>query len=246
MAPPAPRQGPRPLPLHLGMAATGWLSSLAALPHARSGSLHWRHAAAERTKALEAALAAADPEALARALGAEAAGRIGRFLDGIRGYRAHPYRRRLADPPVLWQAGTTRVFSFGGEPAGAPVLLVPSLINRAYISTSRPGAASPAICGNGACAPTSSTGGRRAPGNGASGSTTTSWAASRRRWRRCAGMRAGRSCSPATAWAARWRCRSPPAPTVETWRRWSCWRRPGIFMPTTAIRRASSPRTCRR
>ena len=133
MAPPAPRQGPRPLPLHLGMAATGWLSSLAALPRARSGSLHWRHAAPERTKALEAALAAADPEALARALGAEAAGRIGRFLDGIRGYRAHPYRRRLADPPVLWQAGTTRVLCFGGEPAGAPVLLVPSLINRAYI-----------------------------------------------------------------------------------------------------------------
>ena len=133
MAPPAPRQGPRPLPLHLGMAASGWLSSLAALPRARSGSLHWRHAAPERTKALEAALAAADPEALARALGAEAAGRIGRFLDGIRGYRAHPYRRRLADPPVLWQAGTTRVFCFGGEPAGAPVLLVPSLINRAYI-----------------------------------------------------------------------------------------------------------------
>ena len=134
MVPPAPpRQGPRPLPLHLGMAATGWLSSLAALPRARSGSLHWRHAAPERTKALEAALAAADPEALARALGAEAAGRIGRFLDGIRDYRAHPYRRRLADPPVLWQAGTTRVLAFGGDPAGAPVLLVPSLINRAYI-----------------------------------------------------------------------------------------------------------------
>ena len=134
MVPPAPpRQGPRPLPLHLGMAATGWLSSLAALPRARSGSLHWRHAAPERTKALEAALAAADPEALARALGAEAAGRIGRFMDGIGSYRAHPYRRRLADPPVLWQAGTTRVLAFGGDPAGAPVLLVPSLINRAYI-----------------------------------------------------------------------------------------------------------------
>ena len=134
MVPPAPpRQGPRPLPLHLGMAATGWLSSLAALPLTRSGSLHWRHAPADQAKALEAALAAADPEALARALGAEAAGRIGRFLDGIRGYRAHPYRRRLADPPLLWQAGTTRVFCFGGEAAGAPVLLVPSLINRAYI-----------------------------------------------------------------------------------------------------------------
>ena len=34
---------------------------------------------------------------------------------------------------MLWQAGTTRVLAFGGEASGAPVLLVPSLINRAYI-----------------------------------------------------------------------------------------------------------------
>ena len=114
------------------MALSAWLSSLAALQLARSGSLHWRHAPAEAI-ALQEALARADPEALAHALGAEAARRIGRLLDGIEGYRAHPYRRRLADPPVLWQAGTTRVLAFGGEPAGTPVLLVPSLINRAYI-----------------------------------------------------------------------------------------------------------------
>ena len=88
---------------------------------------------AKQAAALEKALAETDPEALARALGAEAAGRIGRFLAGIEGYRAHPYRRRLEDPPVLWQAGTTRVLAFGGEASGAPVLLVPSLINRAYI-----------------------------------------------------------------------------------------------------------------
>ena len=115
------------------MASAGWLSSLAALPASRSGSLHWRHAPQAQAAALEQALAHADPEALARALGADAARRIGRFLDGIEGYRAHPYRRRLADPPVLWQAGATRVLAFGGPAAGAPVLLVPSLINRAYI-----------------------------------------------------------------------------------------------------------------
>ena len=131
--PETPRTGPRPLPLHLGMALGAWLSSLAALPPARSGSLGWRHADRAQAVALQAALANADPEALARALGAEAAGRIGRFLAGIDAYRAHPYRRRLADPPVLWQAGATRVLAFGGPASGAPVLLVPSLINRAYI-----------------------------------------------------------------------------------------------------------------
>ena len=128
-----PRLGPRPLPLHLGMALGGWLSSLAALQLARNGSLNWRHAPPARTNALQVALARADPETLAHALGAEAAGRIGTFLAGIEAYRAHPYRRRLADPPVLWQDGTTRVLAFGGEESGAPVLLVPSLINRAYI-----------------------------------------------------------------------------------------------------------------
>ena len=95
--------------------------------------MSWRHADPAETTALQEALAQADPEALARALGAEAATRIGTFLAGIEGYRSHPYRRRLKDPPVLWQAGTTQVLAFGGEAAGAPVLLVPSLINRAYI-----------------------------------------------------------------------------------------------------------------
>ena len=137
-APARPRLGPRPLPLHLGMALSGWLSSLAALPPARSGSLNWRNAIPAEATALQEALARAEPEALARALGAEAATRIARFLDGIEGYRAHPYRRRLQDPPALWQAGTTRVLAFGGEAAGAPALLVPSLINRAYILDLRP------------------------------------------------------------------------------------------------------------
>ena len=147
---------------------------------------------AKQAAALEKALAETDPEALARALGAEAAGRIGRFLAGIEGYRAHPYRRRLEDPPVLWQAGTTRVLAFGGEASGAPVLLVPSLINRAYILDLTRTAASPAICGSGASAPICSTGGRRAPTSGISGSTTTSSAAWSPRWRRCTTTRAGR------------------------------------------------------
>ena len=147
---------------------------------------------AKQAAALEKALAETDPEALARALGAEAAGRIGRFLAGIEGYRAHPYRRRLEDPPVLWQAGTTRVLAFGGEASGAPVLLVPSLINRAYILDLTRSAASPAICESRVSAPICWTGGRRAPTSGISSSTTTSSAAWSPRWRRCATTRAGR------------------------------------------------------
>jgi polyhydroxyalkanoate synthase len=112
---------------------SSWLSSIGALPLARSGSLHWRKAPADQTTVLESALARADPEPLARALGVEAQRRIRLFLEGIEAYRQHPYRRRLADPPVLWQEGTTRVLAYGGAVGDAPVLLVPSLINRGYI-----------------------------------------------------------------------------------------------------------------
>jgi polyhydroxyalkanoate synthase len=66
------------------------------------------------------------------------------LADGILRYRRHPYRRDLAEPPVLWRDGTTRLLDYGTSAAhGAgpappaqdapPVLVVPSLINRGYI-----------------------------------------------------------------------------------------------------------------
>ncbi len=54
------------------------------------------------------------------------------LLTGIAAYRRHPFQRVLADPPVLWREGTTRLLDYG--PAeGRPVLFVPSLVNRAYV-----------------------------------------------------------------------------------------------------------------
>ena len=80
---------------------------------------------------LEKSLAAVGVEALAEAVERELRSRADLFLKGIERYRDHPYRRDLADPAVLWQDGSTRLLDYGG--AGAPVLVVPSLINRAYI-----------------------------------------------------------------------------------------------------------------
>ena len=54
------------------------------------------------------------------------------LAQGIAAYRAHPWRRNLPAPPVLWREGTTSLLDFG-SPGGMPVLVVPSLINRAYI-----------------------------------------------------------------------------------------------------------------
>ncbi|WP_420345440.1 alpha/beta fold hydrolase [Pelagibius sp.] len=62
------------------------------------------------------------------------------LAQGIEAYRHHPYRRRLADPPVIWQEGDTRLLDYGACPeaaaadaAAAPLLVIPSLINRAYV-----------------------------------------------------------------------------------------------------------------
>jgi polyhydroxyalkanoate synthase len=56
------------------------------------------------------------------------------LVSGIRSYRAHPFRRCLADPPEVWREGASRLLDYGGgQAAGAPLLVVPSLINRAYI-----------------------------------------------------------------------------------------------------------------
>ena len=53
------------------------------------------------------------------------------LVAGIAAYRTHPYQRNLADPPVVWEEGETRLLDYGGD--GAAILFVPSLINRAYI-----------------------------------------------------------------------------------------------------------------
>jgi len=103
-----PRMGPRPLPLHLGMAATALLGGLAATP-----TDGFAEAADEAQRAFYELLA------------------------GIRAYWAHPYRRAVAEPAVLWRGGSARLLDYGG--AGRPVLFVPSLVNRAYILDLAPG-----------------------------------------------------------------------------------------------------------
>jgi polyhydroxyalkanoate synthase subunit PhaC len=131
---PPPRQGPRPLALHLANASLTWLSSQAALPLWKIGSLPWSPNLAAEANALAQSLkgldgAAADfPAVLER----ELRRRADLFLTGIDRYRHHPYRRALPDMPLLWQEGTTRLLDY--SPAGgAPLLAVPSLINRYYI-----------------------------------------------------------------------------------------------------------------
>ena len=131
---PPPRQGPRPLALHLANASLTWLSSQAALPFWKTGSLPWSPDLEAKAKDLAQSLRELDgvtadfPKALER----ELRRRADLFLTGIERYRHHPYRRALPDMPLLWQEGTTRLLDY--LPAGgASLLVVPSLINRYYI-----------------------------------------------------------------------------------------------------------------
>jgi polyhydroxyalkanoate synthase len=138
-----PRQGPRPLGLHLATAISTWLSSANALPVLRPSSpgsnpmpvagMSWHPSLRERGTQLIQDLAAADPEALRIAVGREVRQRLDELERGIRLYRAHPYRRAPTAATVVWQDGTTRLLDYGAGQAGAPLLVVPSLINRAYI-----------------------------------------------------------------------------------------------------------------
>ena len=131
------RRGPRPLALHLTTALALSLGSRAALPLWNGASPPWNRAPSAAAKDLRRALAAARPEAISAAIEIEARRELDQFLIGIERYRGAVYRRALPEPPVVWQSGTTRLLDFAaaGERAatGAPILVVPSLINRAYI-----------------------------------------------------------------------------------------------------------------
>ena len=132
------RLGPRPLPLHLATAATIWTSSHAALPLLKNGSLPWKPALAAAASALRRSVAEIPPDDFAAAVDAELRARADVFLSGLERYRRHPYRRALVDPPVLWRDGASRLLDYGPA-GGAPVLVVPSLVNRPYILDLAPG-----------------------------------------------------------------------------------------------------------
>ena len=126
-----PQIGPRPLALHLSTAMSNMISSLAALPSARNGSLPWRPeltAAAELT----AALSQSDPDQLFQAVALECQTRLSAMMAGVRAYqKAMRPDRRGAGGEEIWSQGSSRLLDYGG--AGRPVLFVPSLVNGAYV-----------------------------------------------------------------------------------------------------------------
>ena len=127
---------PSPLLFHLGAALSAYGQALLAAPRADSASFPWDPALGVD----RAALAGLDQIEIAR----EIAARLEAAMDGLEIWQAHPYRRDLDDPPAVWQAGCSRLLDYGATAGsagrdGPPVLVVPSLINRAYILDLAPG-----------------------------------------------------------------------------------------------------------
>lgn len=128
-----PRLGPRPLSLHLAAAQATWRRSVLAWQSWSASSPPWK-IPPTAVLALADDLAGVATEPFTAALEQEIAARSSAFLTAIAAYRRHPYERSLTDPPALWQEGATRLLDFGDpKDSRPPVLLVPSLVNRAYI-----------------------------------------------------------------------------------------------------------------
>ncbi|WP_227309936.1 alpha/beta fold hydrolase [Acidisoma cellulosilyticum] len=98
-------------------------------------------AAAARLTQIAARVAAGGPAAeakFAQTLLHQVWGEDRAFLAGIAAYRRHPYQRRVAEPLAVWQEGNSHLLDYAPGSIDPVVLVVPSLINRAYVLDLRP------------------------------------------------------------------------------------------------------------
>lgn len=81
-------------------------------------------------------------EMLAGANQPEAAIRYGNrlkgFISGLEKWQQHPFRRNITAPKIVWSCGSSKLLDYGTiddatDPDGPPIVIIPSLINRAYI-----------------------------------------------------------------------------------------------------------------
>lgn len=137
------RRGPRPLLLHLMLASLRSATSLAGLPPGSTPSMPGFPRSSEGAQAaarIAAALGGGGGQRPSPAADAAFAASVVRELSaadralvaGIAAYRRHPYARRLAEPPTAWTEGGSRLLDYGGD-GGRPLLVVPSLVNRAHV-----------------------------------------------------------------------------------------------------------------
>ncbi len=120
--PPDRRGKPDPLPFHLGYAAAGYHQAVMAAPAAQEPGFPWH-------PALGAPNSTPNQIAVAEA----ALARLRAMTEGLKQWQNHRYSRKMAEMPVIWQAGSTKLRDYAPGSTGQPVMVIPSLINRPYI-----------------------------------------------------------------------------------------------------------------
>lgn len=130
---PAPHRigQPSPLIFHFGAALATYAHALMAAPRADSPSFPWAPGLTGRASEIGRDLDQIE-------IACEIAARLHAMLAGIEAWQRHPWRRRPVDLPEIWKAGCSRLVDYGAapeatDPHGPPVLVIPSLINRAHV-----------------------------------------------------------------------------------------------------------------
>jgi polyhydroxyalkanoate synthase len=124
-------QAPRPLALHLAVQCLTYVSSLVALQSLKNGSLDWKGSLSYRAKSLQKNLEKVDPLKFQSAVQREIEQRVLAFAVGVNQFQNAPRNEPQALLPSIWSEGTTQLIH--AKAAGAPVILIPSLVNRAHI-----------------------------------------------------------------------------------------------------------------
>ena len=128
---PVNRQGhPSPLIFHLGAAVLGYQSALTFAANPMDPEKVWQPELRDDALKIE-------PLDILR-LTQTSVGRLRGMLSGLTKWQAHPYRRAVLEPDVIWSDGSSRLLDYGtcpeaSDPYGPPILVIPSMINRAYI-----------------------------------------------------------------------------------------------------------------
>lgn len=156
------RNGPRPLMLHLWMAASCIVGSSTASRHWSSVWPHLKQMMPAGMGTLLDQFGADLDEVLGQseagdafADAVEARGRqqLSEFLDGIAAYRRHPFCRPATKADIVWELEGGRLFDYGVGSAeagetddnhenvgeGRPLIIVPSLINGSCVLDLLPG-----------------------------------------------------------------------------------------------------------
>lgn len=130
-------QAPRPLALHLAIQSMTLTSSLSGLTNLNAVSQSWKGTADADADRILTEIGRLDPQDFATAVQSEILDRVQSFASGVNKFKTAPRKDNHSSLPCVYEQGSTRLRHAKGE--GAPVLLIPSLINRAYVLDLAPG-----------------------------------------------------------------------------------------------------------